>query len=129
MGVGEDGPTHEPVEQLAGLRAIPGLNVMRPADANETSEAWAVAIQHSGPSLFALTRQNVPHLDRSKVKNGDVSKGAYILSEADGGSPDVILVGTGSEVSLCMKAQEKLGVWREGARGQYAQLVPIRKAR
>ncbi len=116
IGVGEDGPTHEPVEHLAGLRAIPGLNVMRPADATETSEAWAVAIQHSGPTLFALTRQNLPHLDRSKARNIDVSKGAYILSEADGGSPDVILIGTGSEVSLCMKAQEKLRSYGAKAR-------------
>ncbi len=108
VGVGEDGPTHEPIEQLAGLRAIPGLNVMRPADATETAECWMVAIEHDGPSLFALTRQHVPHLDRKNAKNIDVSKGAYILSEAEGGSPDVILIGTGSEVSLCMKAQEKL---------------------
>jgi transketolase len=108
IGVGEDGPTHEPIEQLAGLRAIPGLNVMRPADATETAECWAVAIQHDGPTLFALTRQNCPHLDRSKAKNPDVSKGAYILSEADGGDPELILIGTGSEVVLCMKAQEKL---------------------
>jgi transketolase len=108
VGVGEDGPTHEPIEQLAGLRSIPGLNVMRPADANEAAEAWAVAIQHNGPTLFALTRQNVPHLDRSKAKAIDVAKGAYILSEAEGGNPDVILIGTGSEVSLCTKAQEKL---------------------
>ncbi len=108
VGVGEDGPTHEPIEQLAGLRAIPGLNVMRPADATEASECWAVAAAHNGPTLFALTRQNVPHLSRANVKNGDVSKGAYILSEAPGGAPDVILIGSGSEVALCMKAQEKL---------------------
>ncbi|HEY3456987.1 MAG TPA: transketolase [Bryobacteraceae bacterium] len=108
VGVGEDGPTHEPIEQLAGLRAIPGLNVMRPADATEASECWAVAAAHNGPTLFALTRQNVPHLSRANVKNGDVSKGGYILSEAAGGSPDVILIGSGSEVALCMKAQEKL---------------------
>ncbi|MBV9764695.1 MAG: transketolase [Acidobacteriaceae bacterium] len=108
IAVGEDGPTHEPIEHLAALRAIPGLNVMRPADATETSECWAAAIRHEGPTLFALTRQNVPHLDRSKAKNPDVSKGAYILSEPDGERPDVILIGTGSEVSLCMKAQEKL---------------------
>ncbi len=108
VGVGEDGPTHEPIEQLAGLRAIPGLNVMRPADATEAAECWAVAVAHDGPTLFALTRQNVPHLSRANVKNGDVSKGAYILSEAAGGAPDVILIGTGSEVSLCVKAQEKL---------------------
>ncbi|MGH9654133.1 MAG: transketolase [Bryobacteraceae bacterium] len=108
VGVGEDGPTHEPVEHLAGLRAIPGLNVMRPADATETAACWAVAIEHEGPTLFALTRQHVPHLERSNAKNIDVSKGAYILAEADGGKPDVILIGSGSEVSLCMKAREKL---------------------
>lgn len=107
IGVGEDGPTHEPVEQLAGLRAIPGLTVIRPADANETAEAWVFAIQHNGPTLFALTRQNLAHLDRGNAKDGGVAKGAYILSEADG-SPDVILIGTGSEVGLCVKAQEKL---------------------
>ena len=107
VAVGEDGPTHEPVEQLAGLRSIPQLNVMRPADANETAECWACAIKHDGPTLFALTRQNIPHLDRNTAKNPDVSKGAYILSEPDG-SPEVILIGTGSEVHLCMKAQEKL---------------------
>ncbi|MBV9405971.1 MAG: transketolase, partial [Acidobacteriaceae bacterium] len=108
VAVGEDGPTHEPIEQIAGLRAIPGLNVMRPADATETAQSWAVAIEHNGPTLFALTRQNVPHLDRSKAKDIDVAKGAYILAEAAGGSPEVILIGSGSEVALCMKAQEKL---------------------
>jgi transketolase len=108
IGVGEDGPTHEPVEQLAGLRAIPGLTVIRPADANETAEAWKFAVQHNGPTLFALTRQNLPHLDRSNAKDADVAKGAYILSESEGGSPDVILIGSGSEVSLCVKAQDKL---------------------
>ena len=81
---------------------------MRPADATETAEAGPLRSQHNGPTLFALTRQNVPHLDRSNAKNADVSKGAYILSEAEGGAPDVILIGTGSEVSLCVKAQEKL---------------------
>jgi transketolase len=108
IGVGEDGPTHEPIEQLVGLRAIPGLTVIRPADATETAEAWAFAIQHDGPTLMALTRQNVPHLDRGKAKDPGVIKGAYILSEADGGSPEMILIGTGSEVSLCMKAQAAL---------------------
>ncbi len=103
IGVGEDGPTHEPSNNSPDLRAIPGLTVIRPADATETAEAWAFAIQHDGPTLFALTRQNVPHLDRSNAKERGVSKGAYILSEADGGTPDVILIGTGSEVSLCVK--------------------------
>ncbi len=108
IAVGEDGPTHEPVEHLASLRAIPGLTVLRPADPTETAEAWAFAIQHNGPCVFALTRQAVPHLDRSKAREPGVAKGAYILSEADGGAPDVILIGTGSEVSLCVEAQEKL---------------------
>jgi transketolase len=107
VGVGEDGPTHEPVEQLAGLRAIPNLNVMRPADATETAECWVAAVEHNGPSLFALTRQAVPNLSRANAK-GTAANGAYILSEAEGGAPDVILIATGSEVSLCMKAQEKL---------------------
>ena len=107
IGVGEDGPTHEPVEQLAGLRAIPGLNVMRPADATETAESWTAALAHDGPTLFALTRQAVPNLNRATAKGG-ADKGGYILSEADGGAPDVILLGSGSEVSLCVKAQEKL---------------------
>jgi transketolase len=107
VGLGEDGPTHEPVEQLAGLRSIPGLNVMRPADATEAAECWAYAVQHDGPTLFAFTRQNLPHLDRSKAKTPAVSKGAYILSEPSG-APDVILIGTGSEVGLCMKAAQQL---------------------
>jgi transketolase len=108
IGVGEDGPTHEPIEQLAGLRAIPGLNVVRPADPTETAEAWMVALEHDGPTLFALTRQNVPHLDRSNAKDPGVKRGAYILSEAEGGKPDVILIGSGSEAALCVKAQERL---------------------
>ena len=108
VGVGEDGPTHEPIEQLAGLRAIPGLNVMRPADATEAAECWAAAIAHEGPTLFSFTRQNLPHLRRAGAKNADVSKGAYILSEAEAGTPDVLLIASGSEVSLCVKAQEKL---------------------
>ncbi len=116
VAVGEDGPTHEPVEQLAGLRSIPNLNVMRPADANETAECWTAAIEHNGPSLFALSRQNLPHLDRSKVKNGDATKGGYILSEAEGGNPDVILIGSGSETALCTKAQEKLAGYGVKAR-------------
>ena len=107
IGVGEDGPTHEPIEQLAGLRAIPDLVVIRPADPTETAEAWAVAAQRNGPTLLAMTRQNVPHLDRSRAITPDVAKGGYILSEPEG-TPDVILIGTGSEVSLCVKAQATL---------------------
>ena len=108
IGVGEDGPTHEPIEQLAGLRAIPGLTVIRPADPNETAEAWAFAVTHDGPTLLALTRQGVAQLDRSHANAPGVARGAYILSEPEGGSPDVILIGTGSEVQLCVKSQEKL---------------------
>jgi len=108
VGVGEDGPTHEPVEQLAGVRAIPGLTVIRPADPAETVEAWAFAVQHDGPTLLVLTRQAVAHLDRSQSNSPDVARGAYILSAAGGDSPDVILIGTGSEVQLCMRAQETL---------------------
>ena len=95
IGVGEDGPTHEPVEQIAGLRAIPGLVVIRPADPNETADAYRFAIPHDGPVLIALTRQNVPHLSQ----NPPVAKGAYVLSDSEG-TPDVILIGTGSEVGL-----------------------------
>ena len=108
IGLGEDGPTHQPIEHLVSLRAIPGLTVIRPADPNEAAEAWAFAVQHNGPTLLVLTRQTVPHLDRGKAKNPGVARGAYVLADAEGGSPDVILIGTGSEVSLCAQAQEKL---------------------
>ncbi len=120
IGVGEDGPTHEPVEQLAGLRAIPGLTVIRPADATETAEAWAYAIEHDGPTLFALSRQNLPHLDRASAQEPGASRGAYILAESAGGAPEVILIGTGSEVSLCVKAQETLA-----AQGVRARVVSM----
>ncbi len=115
IGVGEDGPTHEPIEQLAGLRAIPCLTVIRPADATETAEAWVYAVGREAPTLFALSRQNVPHLDRSTAK-GDASKGAYILAEADGGKPDVLLIGAGSEVQLCVAAKERLKGYGVNAR-------------
>ena len=108
IGLGEDGPTHQPIEHLAGLRGIPELTIIRPADANETTEAWAFAVRHNGPTLLVLTRQAVPHLDRTQAKDPDVTRGAYVLAEADGGSADVILIGTGSEVGLCMTAREKL---------------------
>ena len=108
IGLGEDGPTHQPIEQLACLRAVPELTVIRPADPNEATEAWAFAVQHNGPTALVLTRQTVPHLDRSKTKDPGVARGAYVLAEAEGGSPNVILIGTGSEVSLCMAAREKL---------------------
>jgi transketolase len=108
IGLGEDGPTHQPIEHLPGLRGIPGLTVIRPADANETVEAWTFAVQHNGPTLLVLTRQTVAHLDRSGAKDPGVARGAYVLADVEGGSPDVILIGTGSEVSLCVLAREKL---------------------
>lgn len=108
IGLGEDGPTHQPIEHLVGLRAIPGLTVIRPADPNEAAEAWAYAVQHNGPTLLVFTRQTVAHLDRSGAKEPGVVRGAYVLADAEGGSPDVILIGTGSEVGLCVAAREKL---------------------
>jgi transketolase len=110
IGVGEDGPTHQPIEQLASLRAVPGLITIRPADANEVVEAWKVImrLQHH-PAALVLTRQALPTLDRSKFASAaGVARGAYILAEADSGKPEVILMGTGSEVSLCVDAYEKL---------------------
>jgi transketolase len=111
IGVGEDGPTHEPVEQLAACRAIPGLVVLRPGDANEVAEAWRVALEQTHrPSAIILTRQNVPTLDRTKYDPAeDSARGGYVLADANGkGKPDVILLGTGSELSLAVEAHEKL---------------------
>ena len=110
IGVGEDGPTHQPVEQLISLRAIPGLIYMRPGDANEVAEAWRVIMQlRHEPVALILCRQNIPTLDRTKYASASgVAKGAYVLADAPGGKPDVILIGTGSEVSLCVDAYEKL---------------------
>jgi transketolase len=110
IGVGEDGPTHQPVEQLAALRAIPGLTIIRPADANEVTEAWRYVMQlHHDPAVLVLTRQDLPTLDRSKYASAaGLHKGAYILADAPDGKPDVLLLATGSEVSLCVQAFEKL---------------------
>lgn len=110
IGVGEDGPTHQPIEQLAALRAIPHLTVIRPADANETAVAWRVAIEsRANPVALALTRQGVPTLDRSRFAPAEgLRKGAYVLADAAGGNPDLILIGTGSEVSLVVAASEQL---------------------
>jgi transketolase len=110
IGVGEDGPTHQPVEQIASLRAIPGLIDLRPGDANELIEAWRVIMQlRHEPVALILSRQNLPTIDRDKFASaGGVAKGAYILADAGDGRPDVILIGTGSEVQLCVKAYEQL---------------------
>ncbi|GGQ51183.1 transketolase [Couchioplanes caeruleus subsp. azureus] len=110
IGLGEDGPTHQPIETLTALRAIVGLDVVRPADANETAWAWRGALEHTDrPTALALSRQNLPTIDRSKYASAEgVLKGGYILSEASGGEPKVILIGTGSEVQYCLTAQERL---------------------
>jgi transketolase len=109
VGLGEDGPTHQPVEQMAALRAVPGLWVIRPCDANETSEAWRQALLRTdGPTVIALTRQNLPILDREKfAPASELARGAYVLQDSVG-RPDVILIGTGSEVHLALGAAAKL---------------------
>ena len=118
IGLGEDGPTHQPVEHLAALRAIPNMTVIRPADANETSFAWKTAIEHTtGPVALILTRQKLPVIDRTDFASAEnLSKGAYILSEAKNKKIDVILIATGSEVSLCLEAQKKLQEGKISAR-------------
>ncbi|MEX5517720.1 transketolase [Bacillus cereus] len=108
IAVGEDGPTHEPIEQLAALRAIPGLTVIRPSDANETASAWAYALQQTdGPVVLVLSRQNLPVFNETKANIENLSKGAYVLTETNE-NPDVILIATGSEVSLAASAKAKL---------------------
>ncbi len=102
VGLGEDGPTHQPIEQLASLRAMPQLRMIRPADANETAQAWRIAVDSPGPTALILTRQNVPVLDGTA--DGEVERGAYVLSEAPRRQPALVLIGTGSEVSVCVEA-------------------------
>ena len=121
IGLGEDGPTHQPVEHLAALRAIPGLDVVRPADANETVAAWQTILEHTDrPAGLALTRQNVPVFPRGTdgfATTADVHRGAYVLLDAESGSPDVVLIGTGSEVQLAVEARDQLaekGISRAG---------------
>ncbi|HYM09377.1 MAG TPA: transketolase [Bryobacterales bacterium] len=118
IGVGEDGPTHQPIEQLAALRAIPGLITLRPADANEVVEAWKVILElRHEPACLVLTRQALPTLDRSRYAPASgVARGAYVLADAPGGPPDVLLLATGSEVALCAAAYEQLG--NEGIRAR-----------
>ena len=110
IGLGEDGPTHQPIEQLAGLRAMPNMLVLRPGDANEVTEAWKIAVQQKHrPTTLVLSRQAMPTLDRTKYSSAaGVIKGAYVLADAEGGKPQVILIGTGSELALCVEACEKL---------------------
>ena len=110
IGLGEDGPTHQPVEHLAALRAIPGLDVVRPADANETAWAWRCALEHTDrPTALCLTRQAVPVFDRTALAGAEgVARGGYVLAEADGGQPTVILIASGSEVQIALAARERL---------------------
>ena len=122
IGLGEDGPTHQPIEHLAALRAIPNLTVIRPADPTETAVAWRVALERrDGPVALILTRQKVPLLDRSKYPSADLAaKGAYILADAEKGAPRVILIATGSEVGLALAAKKLLD-----AKGFTARVVSM----
>lgn len=109
IGVGEDGPTHQPVEQLAGLRSIPGMTTFRPADANEVRECWVAALRRRGPAALVLTRQKLPTIDRQRYAAAEgAHRGAYVLAEATGGSARVVLIATGSEVHLALAAQDAL---------------------
>jgi transketolase len=110
IALGEDGPTHQPVEQLANLRAIPNVIVIRPADANETAVAWRVALEaRDGPVVLVLTRQDVPTLDRKRYAAADgLRSGAYVLADAPNGKPELILIASGSEVGLIVAAAEQL---------------------
>jgi transketolase len=124
IGLGEDGPTHQPIEHLAALRAMPGLDVVRPADANETAACWQTVLSHSDrPAALALTRQNVPVFPRGVdgfADTTDVHRGGYVLVEAEGGTPDVLLMGTGSEVQLAVEARELLAA--DGIRARVISL-------
>ena len=109
IGLGEDGPTHQPIEQLSTLRAIPGITLLRPADASETAEAWRAALKQKGPVALVLTRQKLGFIDRSKFKSAaGVARGAYVLADSSGGKPQVVLMSSGSEVALVIEAAEKL---------------------
>jgi transketolase len=122
IGLGEDGPTHQPVEHLASLRAIPGLDLIRPCDANEVAEAWRVAVDRThGPVALVLTRQNVPVLDRSRYASAEgLRKGGYVLADADDSDPELILIATGSDVALAVEAYEKLAA--DGVRARVVSL-------
>ncbi|HEY9562328.1 MAG TPA: transketolase [Nocardioides sp.] len=124
IGLGEDGPTHQPIEHLAGLRAIPGLDVVRPADANETAAAWLAVLERTDrPAGLCLTRQGVPTFPRGEdgwADTSNVARGGYVLIDAEGGEPDVVLIGTGSEVQLAVTAREQLA-----AKGIKARVVSM----
>ena len=110
IGLGEDGPTHQPIEQLSALRAIPKMTLIRPADASETAEAWRFALKYkNGPVALVLTRQKLSFIDRSKYAAASgLARGAYVLADAPGGAPEIVLISSGSEVALVLDAQKKL---------------------
>jgi transketolase len=110
VAVGEDGPTHQPIEQVMNLRSVPNLTVVRPADATETTEAWKAALRRrAGPTALVFTRQKLPVLDRTEYAAADnLRRGAYVLWQAEAGRPDVILIGTGSEVHMALEAGKTL---------------------
>jgi transketolase len=118
IGLGEDGPTHQPVEHLASLRAMPGLVVIRPCDGNETAVAWQAALERrDGPTALVLTRQNLPVIDRTKMASAEsLLKGGYVLEDAPSGRPDVILMATGSEVEIALEAAGTLSDQGVGVR-------------
>jgi len=117
IGLGEDGPTHQPIEQLSALRAIPEFTLIRPADASETTEAWRAALKHNGPTALVLTRQKLSFIDRSKYAAASgLARGAYVLADAPGGQPEVVLMSSGSEVALILDAQKKLETYGIRAR-------------
>jgi transketolase len=122
IGLGEDGPTHQPIEQLSALRAIPGLTVLRPADATETAEAWRTTIEHvDGPVCLVLTRQKLGYIDRTKYASAaGVAKGGYTVVDATDGAPQVVLMSSGSELALAISAAEKLA-----ERGVRARVVSM----
>jgi transketolase len=122
IGVGEDGPTHQPIEHLATLRAIPGLDTIRPGDANEVAVAWKVALSHTHePTALILSRQALPTIDRTRYTAADgLEKGAYVLGDPKDGEPELILIATGSEVSLAVAAHEKLSA--EGVRSRVVSM-------
>ena len=120
IGLGEDGPTHQPIEHLTSLRAIPGLTVLRPADANETVACWRLALERKGPAALILSRQGLPVIDDVERTRAGVARGAYVLADADSGRPDVVLLATGSEVSLALAARDLLS-----ERGVRARVVSM----
>jgi transketolase len=121
IGLGEDGPTHQPIEHAASLRLIPGMDVWRPCDALETAVAWRAAVERrNGPTSLLLSRQNLPPQDGGEGRATEAARGGYVLSEPDGGSPDIVLIATGSEVPLAVAARDLLA-----GEGVHARVVSM----